>query len=80
MSERLHSTCVHCYLNGESYSDSQHGVGASKEDLLHVRWLSIALAVNPPPPIHYMKQLKHRYYRCRPLIVTFVYCEFGTLN
>ena len=29
--------------------------------------------------IHYMKQLKHRYCRCRPLVVTFVYHEFGTL-
>ena len=32
------------------------------------------------PHIHYMKQLKHRYYRCRPLVVTFVYYEFGTLS
>ena len=41
-------------------------------------WLSVALTVNPH--IHYMKQLKHRYCRCRPLIVTFVYYEFGTLS
>ena len=26
------------------------------------------------------EQLKHRYYRCRPLVVTFVYYEFGTLR
>ena len=27
-----------------------------------------------------MKQLKHRYCRCRPLVVTFVYYEFGPLS
>ena len=25
------------------------------------------------PHVHYMKRLKHRYCRCRPLVVTFVY-------
>ena len=30
------------------------------------------------PHIHHMNQLKHRYCRCRPLVVTFVYYEFGT--
>ena len=41
-------------------------------------WLSVvALTVNRH--IHYMKQLKHRYCCCRPLVVTFVYHEFGTL-
>ena len=29
--------------------------------------------------IHYRKQLKHKYCRCRPLVVTFVYYEFSTL-
>ena len=38
---------------------------------IYMRWLSVALTVNPH--IHYMKQLKHRYCRCRPLVVTFVY-------
>ena len=39
-------------------------------------WLSgVALTVNPH--IHYIKQLKHRYCRCRPLVVTFVCYEFG---
>ena len=32
------------------------------------------------PHIRYMKQLKHRYCRCRPLVVTFVYYECGTLS
>ena len=32
------------------------------------------------PHIHYMKQFKRRYCRCRPLVVTFVYYEFGTLS
>ena len=41
-------------------------------------WLSVTLTVNPH--IHHMKQLKHRYCRCRPLVVTFVYYEFGTLS
>ena len=37
--------------------------------------LSFMLAERRPvnPHIHYMKQLKHRYCRCRPLVVTFVY-------
>ena len=40
--------------------------------------LSITLTVNPH--IHHMKQLKHRYCCCRPLVVTFVYYPFGTLS
>ena len=32
------------------------------------------------PHIHYMKQLKHRYCRCRPVIVTFVYCTYACTN
>ena len=43
----------------------------------------IMLAERRPvnPHIHYMKQLNIvRYCRCRPLVVTFVYCEFGTLS
>ena len=44
----------------------------------HLCWLSIALTVNPH--IHYMKQLKHRYCCCGPLVVTFVCYEFGTLS
>ena len=28
------------------------------------------------PHIHYMKQLKHRYCHCRPLVATHVYNEF----
>ena len=44
----------------------------------HLCWLSVALTVNPH--IHYTKQLKHRYCCCRPLVVTFVCYEFGTLS
>ena len=36
------------------------------------------LTVNPH--IHYMKELKNRYCHCWPLVVTFVYYEFGTLR
>ena len=36
------------------------------------------LTVNPH--IHYMKELKNRYCHCWPLVVTFVYYEFGTLS
>ena len=32
------------------------------------------------PNCHYMKQFKLRYCRCRPLVVPFVYYEFGTLS
>ena len=50
----------------------------NKITYLRLCWLSVALTVNPH--IHYMKQLKHRYCHCRPLVVTFVYYEYGPLS
>ena len=54
-----------------------------KADEMHVdcshfchRMFLCRLTVN----IHYMKELKHKYCRCWPLVVTFVYYEFGTLS
>ena len=32
------------------------------------------------PHIHYMKQLKHRYCCCRPLVVAFVYYALTSIN
>ena len=56
---------------------------ADEMDEMHVdcshfchRMFLCRLTVN----IHYMKELKHKYCHCWPLVVTFVYYEFGTLS
>ena len=38
-------------------------------------WLSVTLSTPT-----FITWNKHRYCRCRPPVVTFVYCEFGTLS
>ena len=51
--------------------------------LTSIQLLSFILAEHHPvnSHIHYMKQLKHRYCRCRPLVVPFFFhYEFSTLS